>query len=96
MRFAYADISGASVVRPKPKGALTRNSPRGVARLLMQHAEEAARGAGRTLLTLDTRADDAGEPLYRSMGWTEAGRIPGFALNADRTLCDTVLFWKVI
>jgi GNAT superfamily N-acetyltransferase len=69
---------------------------RGVARLLMQHAEEAARLAGRTLLTLDTRAGDAGEPLYRSMGWTEAGRIPGFALNADRTLCDTVLFWKLI
>jgi hypothetical protein len=47
-----------------------------------------------TLLTLDTRAGDAAEALYRATGWHEAGRIPGYALNADRTPCDTILFWK--
>ena len=34
--------------------------------------------------------------LYRAMGWHEAGRIPGYALNADRTPCDTIFFWKTM
>jgi len=67
---------------------------RGLARALMLRAEHEARRAGRSLLTLDTRAGDAAERLYRSMGWQEAGRIPGYALNADRTPCDTVYFWR--
>jgi ribosomal protein S18 acetylase RimI-like enzyme len=67
---------------------------RGIARALMMRAEEVARSAGRTLLTLDTRAGDAAERLYRKLGWTEAGRIPGYALNASGTPCDTILFWK--
>jgi GNAT superfamily N-acetyltransferase len=67
---------------------------RGVARALMARAEAEARRAGKTLLTLDTRAGDAAENLYRAMSWHEAGRIPGYALNADRTPCDTIFFWK--
>jgi GNAT superfamily N-acetyltransferase len=67
---------------------------RGVARALMARLEQEAVHAGRTLLTLDTRAGDAAERLYRAMGWHEAGRIPGYALNADRTPCDTIFFWK--
>jgi GNAT superfamily N-acetyltransferase len=67
---------------------------RGIARTLMMRAEEAALASGRTLLTLDTRAGHAGELLYRQLGWTEAGRIPGYALSADGTPCDTILFWK--
>jgi GNAT superfamily N-acetyltransferase len=66
----------------------------GLARALMQRAELEAARAGRSLLTLDTRAGDAAEHLYRAMGWQEAGRIPGYALNADGTLGDTVFFWK--
>ena len=56
--------------------------------------EDAACAMGRKLLTLDTRAGDAAEPLYRSLGYHEAGRIPGYALNADGSKHDTVLFWK--
>jgi ribosomal protein S18 acetylase RimI-like enzyme len=67
---------------------------RGIGRALMIRLEAEARRAGKTLLTLDTRVADAAEALYRGMGWHEAGRIPGYALNADRTLCDTILFWK--
>ena len=67
---------------------------RGVARALMARLETEALRVGKTLLTLDTRADDAAERLYRGLGWHEAGRIPGYALNADRTPSDTVLFWK--
>ena len=69
---------------------------RGIARALMTHLETEARRAGKTLLTLDTRAGDSAEYLYRDMGWHEAGRIPGFALNADRVPCDTVFFWKTV
>jgi GNAT superfamily N-acetyltransferase len=67
---------------------------RGVARALMARLEREARRVGKTLLTLDTRAGDAAEALYRATGWHEAGRIPGYALNSDRTPCDTILFWK--
>lgn len=67
---------------------------RGLARALMLRAEREAVRAGRGLLTLDTRAGDAGEALYRDLGWNFAGRIPGYALNADGSLCDTLLFWK--
>jgi ribosomal protein S18 acetylase RimI-like enzyme len=67
---------------------------RGLARDLMLQVERASMDAGRTLLTLDTCAGDNGEKLYRSLGWTEAGRIPGYALNANGTSCDTLLFYK--
>jgi GNAT superfamily N-acetyltransferase len=67
---------------------------RGIGRALMARAEQAAQRHGRTLLTLDTRAGDTAESLYRSLGWAEAGRIPGWALNADGTLGDTVFFFK--
>lgn len=69
---------------------------RGLARALMLRAQQEARVAGRSLLTLDTRADDPAEHLYRAMGWHEGGRIPGYALNADGTPCDTVIFWRQV
>jgi ribosomal protein S18 acetylase RimI-like enzyme len=69
---------------------------RGIARALMTQLETEACRAGKALLTLDTRAGDAAERLYRDMGWQEAGRIPGFALNADRVPCATVFFWKTV
>ena len=68
----------------------------GLARALMQRAEHEAARAGRSLLTLDTRAGHAAERLYRAMGWQEGGRIPGYAMNADGTPGDTVFFWKRI
>jgi GNAT superfamily N-acetyltransferase len=67
---------------------------RGLARALMRRVEQEARRAGRSLLTLDTEAGGAAEILYRALGWQPAGRIPGYAMNAKRTLCDTILFWR--
>lgn len=64
---------------------------RGLARALMQRAEDEVRAANRSL---DTRANDAAEPLYRTLGWQEAGRIPGYAFNADGQLHETVIFYK--
>jgi hypothetical protein len=28
------------------------------------------------------------------MGWVRVGEVPGFALNPDGSLCDTVFFYK--
>jgi GNAT superfamily N-acetyltransferase len=67
---------------------------RGVGRALLERIEAEGAAAGRTLLTLDTRAGSLAEPLYRAAGWTECGRIPDYALGADRTPHDTILFYK--
>ena len=67
---------------------------RGVARALLQRAEQAAQRLKRPLLVLDTEAGSQAEPLYRGRGWQEAGRIPGFALDVNGTEQDAVLFWK--
>jgi GNAT superfamily N-acetyltransferase len=66
----------------------------GVARALMSRLEHEAARAGRPLLILDTRAGDRAERLYRSMGWTELGTMPGHALSKDGSFDDTVFFWK--
>ncbi|HEY4173026.1 MAG TPA: GNAT family N-acetyltransferase [Rhodopila sp.] len=66
----------------------------GLGHQIMQALEAAAETAARSLLTLDTRAGEAGEALYRAEGWQEGGRIPGYALSADGAPHDTVLFWK--
>lgn len=67
----------------------------GVGTRLMQALEEEARGAGFSLLTLDSRRGDAGESLYRRLGWTTVGTIPRYALDPDGvTPHDTVVFYK--
>lgn len=67
---------------------------RGVGRALLRRAEQAARGIGRSLLTLDTRVGSAAERLYRAAGWTELGTIPGYELDAGRAPADAAFFWK--
>jgi ribosomal protein S18 acetylase RimI-like enzyme len=52
---------------------------RGVARALMLALEQTARTEARTLLTLDTRTGDSGEPLYRSLGYIPVGVLPRYA-----------------
>lgn len=65
----------------------------GIARQLMQALEALAKEKRRTLLTLDTRSDDAAEPLYLSLGYKAAGRIPGYAQNAiDPTVFDSTTY----
>jgi ribosomal protein S18 acetylase RimI-like enzyme len=66
----------------------------GLGKMLMQEIERRAQSAGFTLLVLDTKRGDAAESLYRKGGWTEVGVIPGYALNPDGTMCDTVVFYK--
>ena len=68
----------------------------GVAALLMQHAEEFARGAGKSLLVLDTVTGGDAERLYQRLGWTKVGVIPNYALFPDGRFCDTTVFWKAL
>jgi GNAT superfamily N-acetyltransferase len=68
----------------------------GLGRALMRRAEQAARGHGRRILTLDTRAGSAADALYRAEGWAELGRIPGYEIDAAGRACDTVHFWKQV
>jgi GNAT superfamily N-acetyltransferase len=67
----------------------------GLGAALMRAAEQQARQAGKTLLVLDT-ASDAAERLYARTGWTECGRIPGYALLPGGEPCATTYFYKQI
>jgi GNAT superfamily N-acetyltransferase len=69
---------------------------RGVARMLMERAEEEARAEGKTLLVLDTVTGDDAERLYERLGWNRVGVIPGYALYPDGRPCDTTIFWKSV
>ena len=69
---------------------------RGIAQLLMDGAEAAARAEGKTLLVLDTVTGDPAERLYERLGWQTVGVIPGYALYPDGRPCDTTVFWKSI
>lgn len=69
---------------------------RGIADLLMEHAEAEALAEGRTLLVLDTVTGDPAERLYQRRGWTTVGVIPGYALYPDGRPCDTTVFYKTL
>jgi ribosomal protein S18 acetylase RimI-like enzyme len=69
---------------------------RGIAELLMGHAENEARAEGKTLLVLDAVTGDAAERLYQRLGWNRVGVIPGYALYPDGRPCDTTVFWKAL
>lgn len=67
---------------------------RGIGAALMRALEDAARGAGKTVLVLDTVTGSAAERLYEREGWVRVGVVPYFALMPDGTPCDTTFFYK--
>ena len=67
---------------------------RGIGQQLMVELENQAHLAKRTLLVLDTCRGDSGEPLYRKMGYIEAGVIPRYAEIENGDFCDTVIYYK--
>ncbi len=66
----------------------------GLGRTLLTTAEEAASGAGVTLLHLDTETDSLAERLYGSAGWSRAGVIPDYAAAPDGVLRPTTIYYK--
>lgn len=68
----------------------------GLGERLMNAAADAARGAGRTLLVLDTVTGSDADRLYARLGWTRVGVVPGFALMPDGTPCDATFFYRTL
>ncbi|WP_336754926.1 GNAT family N-acetyltransferase [Pantoea sp. USHLN298] len=68
----------------------------GIARQLMQQAEQRARQMGKTLLVLDTRSGDVASDLYRSLDWQVAGSIPFYAESTTGELDATTYMFKVL
>jgi ribosomal protein S18 acetylase RimI-like enzyme len=69
---------------------------RGVATMLMHAAEEKAVARARTLLTLDTAAEDGASALYEKLGFTLAGTIPDYAFRPHGGLTGAMFYWKRI
>lgn len=68
----------------------------GIARRLMQQAEQLAIEQGKTLLVLDTRSGDVATDLYFSMDWQIAGSIPLYAESTEGALDATTVMYKVV
>ena len=77
------------MTRPSHRG-------RGIASTLMRTAEDLARQHGRTLLVLDTAADEGASGLYERLGFTLTGEIPDYALKPHGGLTATKIYWKKI
>jgi GNAT superfamily N-acetyltransferase len=80
---------GKMMTHPQHRG-------RGAAAALLAEAERRAAANGRTLLNLDTAAEEGGAPLYQKMGYVFAGEIPDFAVTPRGGLTATRIYWKRI
>jgi ribosomal protein S18 acetylase RimI-like enzyme len=69
---------------------------RGIATRLMRAAEELAVEKAKTLLVLDTAAEEGAAPLYERLGFSLAGEIPDYALKPHGGLTGTLVYWKRI
>jgi len=69
---------------------------RGIARSLMEAAQQLAKDAGKILLVLDTETGSNADLLYRSLGWQEVGMVPNFALTNHGVLCSVTYFYKAL
>ncbi|MBB3592887.1 GNAT superfamily N-acetyltransferase [Rhizobium sp. BK529] len=67
---------------------------RGLARLLMEMAEQEAARRGKTILVLDTATGSDAEAIYPRLGWERVGVIPDYALWPEGGLCATTFFYK--
>jgi len=66
----------------------------GIARRLMSHVENFARGTGRTMLTLDTATESPALEMYRRLDWEEWGTCKDYASWPDGSRCDATFFRK--
>jgi ribosomal protein S18 acetylase RimI-like enzyme len=69
---------------------------RGIAAALMRAAEAHAVAKSRTLLVLDTAAEDGASGFYEKLGYTLSGIIPDYALKPLGGLTATMVYWKRI
>ena len=69
---------------------------RGIARGLLAAVESEAVATGLSLLVLDTETGSAAEGLYRATGWTEAGIVPGYAVDPSGVPRSTTFYFKTL
>lgn len=69
---------------------------RGVGTRLMWAAERLAVEKRRSLLVLDTAAEEGASGLYEKLGFTLVGEIPDYALKPHGGLTGTLIYWKRI
>lgn len=62
----------------------------------MRAAERLAAEKGRTLLVLDTAAEEGASGLYEKLGFILTGEIPDYALKPHGGLTGTLIYWKRI
>lgn len=67
---------------------------RGYAMALLRRAESEAVARGKTLLMLDTAADEGAAGLYEKAGFVLGGEIPDYALKPHGGLTGTLFYWK--
>jgi GNAT superfamily N-acetyltransferase len=67
---------------------------RGIAQLLLDAVDEAARSEGKSVLVLDTVTGGDAERLYERAGWQRVGSVPKYALMPDGAFCATTFFYK--
>ena len=67
---------------------------RGIARRLLEMAMDQARARGTTHLFLEMRDGNPAERLYRSFGFEQIGRRPGYYRSAAEGPIDAVTFAK--
>ncbi len=69
---------------------------RGIARALVAEAEQLARAAGKSMITLDTAEDDGAAGFYAKLGYQRVGVLPDYAYKPHGGLTGTVLLYKRI
>ncbi|PAF22126.1 hypothetical protein CHH49_05805 [Terribacillus saccharophilus] len=74
----------------------TKARRKGVARKLLQHAEQAAKADGKTLLLLDTEKEGPANLLYQSEGYVLFGEVPDFAQDAFGTFLAGNFYYKLL
>lgn len=69
---------------------------RGIAKALLQAAENLAAERGKTLLVLDTAQEEGASGLYEKQGFNLTGIVPDYALKPHGGLTATMIYWKRI
>lgn len=69
---------------------------KGIARMLLYEAEQKAKEKGRTLINLDTAAEEGAAGFYEKQGYQRVGIIPDYALKPHGGLTGTIIYWKRI
>ena len=60
----------------------------------LREAEAAAKGAGCSLMVMDTRKGGEADRMCQSLGYESYGEVPGYARSGDGELHTTVFYYR--